>query len=459
MDELTLADRFLASSALVTKIIVDGKEEIVAPIFDQGSIYRYNSTTGMWEAFEDFKTRSEIQSFIRATNSAWRAAGVPTRIEATAKKVKGVFDLVVDRLQARSSNFFQEAPRGVLFSNGFFQINEVGVLEQVNLRPKNAARTLLNFPCTEQPTPTWDLMMHRIFEGDPDATDKILVILEFVGAALLGVATKFSRSIVLLGDGSNGKTTLQTVIRALFPPELVITSNPQTWNREYDRAELRGKRLNVTSELPEREMMESEAFKAIVEGQWITARIIRQTPFQYKPEAAHLFAANGLMKTSDFSHGFYRRFIVVPFNNTFTAGEDLATPIIANELPGIAYQALKAVEKAIARNYKFTSPESNLTAIADWKRDGNPVAAFIEECTEHENVPDGTCTWALDLWRSWEGWSSLRGFNKGTLASFSKKVVQILGPKSKIRSNAQRGYKVKLTHEGEKMLALTPYPI
>ena len=77
-----------------------------------------------------------------------------------------------------------------------------------------------------------------------------------------------------------------------------------------------------------------------------------------------MFCLNELPKTNDISNGFYRRFLIAPFNVQIPKNRinpNLAKEIISHELPGIMNWVLEG-RKRLVRNGKFTdSPVMNKT--------------------------------------------------------------------------------------------------
>lgn len=139
----------------------------------------------------------------------------------------------------------------------------------------------------------------------------------FFGACILGIAPRYQRACLATGEGENGKSTLADIVIACMPAGTTSAIAPQDWGQEYRRAMLVGKHLNAVGELPEREIIASESFKAIVTGDPIVGRVIRESPIIFRPRAGHYFAANRLPGTSDQSEGFWRRLIVLTFNGSF----------------------------------------------------------------------------------------------------------------------------------------------
>lgn len=83
-----------------------------------------------------------------------------------------------------------------------------------------------------------------------------------------------------------------------------------------------------------------------------------------------MFCLNELPKTNDISNGFYRRFLIAPFNVQIPKSRinpNLAKDIISHELPGIMNWVFEGRER-LRVNKKFTdSPVVNAT-LEEYKR-------------------------------------------------------------------------------------------
>ena len=82
-------------------------------------------------------------------------------------------------------------------------------------------------------------------------------------------------------------------------------------------AELYGKLANIFADLPSRRLYSSSMLKTLVSGDPITAERKHERPFVFRNVAKLIFSANAIPGTSDRSHAFYRRWMIVPFEHTF----------------------------------------------------------------------------------------------------------------------------------------------
>lgn len=366
----------------------------------------------------------------------------PLRIDS--RTVKGALALAADRV-ARPG-FFSDPARGVVFSNGFVQVTETDLLLLPH-SPEHRALHRLPFAYSPvKPRPLFERFLSDIFQGDVDAEQKRAILQEFVGACLVGIATRYAKALVLVGGGRNGKSTFLGIIEALFPVEARACISPQSFENEYYRAAFEGVLLNSVSELPRADILRGEAFKAIIAGDRIMGRAIREAPREVVPRAGHLFAANTLPGVDDTSSAFWERLLVVTFNRTFAEHErdkTLKERIIATELAGVAAWALEGALRLMQRGIqgRYTEPASHAQALSEWRSRTDQVAQFLEE----ETLPITTLqqrTSGSALYGAYREWADKNGHRILSNSSFVDRV-KARGIRS-VKPDAQRLYEVML---------------
>lgn len=408
----------LASEAELAKAaaveLEDGGPELA---YDRGALYRYNRERGIWEPLADARVRALVASW----DGEWVGTGkrkandelvvVPLRVSSSL--TSGVLDLV--RVHRDRPGYFDEAGDGLTFQNGYVRAAPGGVvLEDADPSQRSTASLPWRYLRGAVPA-AFVRALRECWRDEEDVDERIAFLREFVGAALLGIATRYQVGVVLSGDGSNGKSTILDIISALFGPELVTAIPPQDLAQEYRRAMLARARINVVSELPETEILESVAVKAVLTGDSITAREIREAPFRFRPRAAHLFAANELPGVRDMSHGFWRRWAILTFSREFTAAEadvGLASRIIAEELEALASWAVDGAAELMARG-RYQIPESSVEAVHEWRHSADVVTRFLEDRTTET---DTARTQLSDLYSAFSQWCASNG-HKNALSS------------------------------------------
>lgn len=352
-------------------------------VFDEGKTYVYR--TGVWKALDPSEQRATVANYSGA--SIQTATGVKA-LRLDMRDLEGIVQAAGD-LRARPL-FFSDAPAGLAFKNGFLRLDATRTT-LVDHSPEHRVR--FAYEADYDPAalcPQWEAFLLDLWTGDVDAAEKICCMQEFVGACLLGVATRFKKCVVMFGDTDSGKSTCIHMIRGLFPPGTTEAIAPGEWTNEYRRASLAGKLLNTVAELPEKEWIETESFKAFIGNDAINARQIYGVPFTYFSRAGHIFAANALPRVSDRSDATWNRMLVLTCNQRFfdspapgqrQAVKGLDRRILDAEQFGIIAWAVRGLERLLVQG-RFTEPASSKVAVGKWKRGSDQLEEFFDDTLE-----------------------------------------------------------------------------
>ena len=351
----------------------------------------------------------------------------PVKINMNARKAAGIIKCLMALHTTSRDTFFDNPPAGLAFNDGFWFVDN-GELRKREHHPKNKATFHYDYKLDDDgELPVhWLDFLEELWGKDDDCYQKIEALQEWVGAALIGKGVDFARCALFVGGGGNGKSVLMNIIEELFPPGTVTTASPAHWDKEYTIATLRDSRLNICSELPEYKALDtSDTFKAITSGDRVMARIIFREPFSFRPRASHLFAANALpsVGSGDFTHGFFRRFLIFTFNRNFTAKDEKRRDQgeILDEIRGehgkIILWALAGAIRLLARK-EYTLPQSHASSLADWHQDSDPVKDFMLSCCRENDTP----TSLRVVYCEYVEWCELVGRRKMTNRTLSKRL-------------------------------------
>lgn len=247
----------------------------------------------------------------------------------------------------------------------------------------SAVFTTVQLPVEYDPAatcPAFDHYLTTTFDADV-----IPLIEEILGWCLIP-DTRFETSIMLTGEGKNGKGVFLDLVGYLLGEGNV--SNVALQDLEENRfrvAELYGKLANTFADLDTRALISSSMFKMLTSGDRLTAERKFGHPFIFRSYAKLLFSANQIPSSRDRTYAFYRRWVIIPFTHTFN-GEgtnpqpDLGLrPKLQGEISGILHRALRGLER-LATNKVFTQPQSVREAKAAYIRGNDNVRVFVEEC-------------------------------------------------------------------------------
>ncbi len=426
-------DHVELAQALLGQLRSDGG----AVVFDDGALYREDPATHVFAEVSPNHESRIVQSFAGA-----HVGKKELRIRAT--DVTGAIALA--HAAADQPGYFADAPSGVAFLGTFARVTADGI-ETEPLATKHRARFAYPFAYDSETVPERFLAFLRAtFEGDDDADAKIACVQDVVGACMVGMATRHQKALIMLGGGANGKSVLCEIIEALMPPGSVVSIEPQSWGSEYRLAMLAGKLLNIVSELPDTDIMASEAFKKLLCGEAATARHIRQQPFTFHARAGHIFAANTLPGTTDTTHAFFRRVIILEFNQTVPPERqdpDLARKIIEAELPAIVAWALAGAQSAAASG-RYVIPASSDAAVERWRDRADAVRAFVADCCTPIGIADHPTegTPGRELYRAYRSWAHETGHRTMASNTFGLRMTAIGHPA--VRVHAGTFYRLRV---------------
>lgn len=460
-DVLAAAQDHAELARHVLQDLCDGETEVVHAL---GSFWRYEKERSKHSADADeaqcmLWCKMDDDAMARAIMDMCKGA-----LKLKASDVRGVRELAV--AQASKPQFFDDAPSGIMFRNGFLVVDDSDNASLLPPSPEHRARVALPIDydpaakaqrferflleclretrctqlhshegapivcrqehehsvcwprdCLEPPTHAW--------RDEWNATQPTIQLLqEFIGASLLGIATKYGKAIILEGSGENGKSVLLDIVAALFPAGTWAAVEPQAWEHEYNRHALIGARINLVSELPSREVMSSAHVKQIITGDPTRARDPYKAVVNFRPVAGHLFLANELPMVADSSHGYWRRQIVIRWPHRFegqAAEQGLAQRIIREELAGVAAWAVAGAVRLIKRG-SYLIPEASREAVAKWRRDSDPVATWFDEATRDPEKDEGGESLGF-LYVAFELWAKDRGFMRLNEITFARRLT------------------------------------
>lgn len=225
----------------------------------------------------------------------------------------------------------------------------------------------------------WGAFLDSIFEG---AEDRKATLQEYVGATLFGIADALQRVLLVLGEGSNGKGVLMRAIKRLFPEDAVCSIPPQLMRGGSNAGlhTLLDARLNLCGDVDREALLETGLLKQLTGGDRVSFDV------KYAPErrsgvatCGHIWSLNRLPATRDQSTGFWRRWAIVPFEQTFTGREDFnLNDKLKTDLPVILAWAVEGAQRLVRNGMVLTMGASHDDAISEWKGETDSGRAFAE---------------------------------------------------------------------------------
>ena len=192
-------------------------------------------------------------------------------------------------------------------------------------------------------------------------------------------------------NGSNGKSTLLNMIIQLLGDENVSKLSLKDINDKFRLMHIYGKVANIGDDISSQYFEESEIFKKLVTGQFVTAEHKGQDSVQFRNYAKLFFAANELPKTADKSDAFLTRILPVPMLADFSKREDCDISLKDRHWTDEEMEYLLAISmeglKRLMRNNGFTIPECVTKERKQYEIENNSVLAFLEDNPDIAGMP------------------------------------------------------------------------
>ena len=202
--------------------------------------------------------------------------------------------------------------------------------------------------------------------------------------------------IVFLGNGSNGKSVLANIIKFMLGAKNV-SSIPldKLSGSQFARQNLDKKLLNISSEVDPEKIYSTADLKALTGGDSVEVERKYQNSYTAEIHAKYILLANDMIQTADYSDGFYRRLIIIPFDEKYEKLEPGAEKVdgvkyqdvtleetLKEELPGIFNFAYEGLMRFVDQDYQFTVSTACEKAMDRYKNEHNVVKAFLNEAVD-----------------------------------------------------------------------------
>lgn len=296
---------------------------------------------------------------------------IPGLTKSKRNEVLAYLGLITEDKEESNSNY-------IVLKNGLYDIKTDELIDyDVDYIAKNKVSVKYNPGAYHK---TMDDTLNKIACNDEELR---LLLEEMIGYTLLR-RNELGKCFILIGHGSNGKSTLLDIIKHFLGSENISSIALEELGQRFKTAELYGKLANIGDDISARYIEENAIFKKLVTGETVNAERKGMDPFDFNNYSKLLFSANELPRINDTSDGLMRRLVIVPFNATFSKHDSDYDPFIKDKLlTDEAMEYLLNISlgglKRVLKNNGFTEVESVAAEIKEYEKRNNPVVAFLEE--------------------------------------------------------------------------------
>ena len=312
----------------------------------------------------------------------------------------------------------------IAFKNGIF---DIATGQMMDFSPEVVITNMIPWDYNEAAySELADLTLDRISCQDPDIR-KLLE--ECIGYCFFR-HNELSKSFILTGEGSNGKSTYLDMVFHVLGNVNVSSLDLNELSERFSVSSMFNKLANIGDDISD-EFLQGTAishFKKIVSGNSVKAENKGQDVFFYKPYTKLLFSANEIprMRNRGFS-AIKRRLVIIPFNAHFSKEDPdydsgitwkLKTREVAEYLIRLGLEGLKRV----LDQQSFTESQKVKDQIDQFEKDNNPVLLFLEDVPEDQILNHET----KEVYARYDNFCYENGFQRMAMQTFTKEIKKYL---------------------------------
>ena len=284
-----------------------------------------------------------------------------------------------------------------------------------------------------------DTIINNLAVNDKEV---VTLLYEMIGYCLYR-GMPFQKVFILVGNGANGKSTLLNMITKLLGEENVshVDLKEIAGNR-FGKSELYGKLANIADDCSSSYLEDTSVMKRITGESYISIEFKNQNSFSSKINTKMILSYNTIPRMNDTTDGLTRRLVIIPLNAVFKKGNPNYDPFISEKLKKIEnleyvlYKSIKAINRVLLEK-EFTVPKQIVEATDEYIRENNPVANFLYEMYEDEDISQIPCNELYTAFDVWRKENKFRG--EMSITRFGKEMKK-LGYDRKQKSNGKRYY-------------------
>ena len=261
--------------------------------------------------------------------------------------------------------------------------------------------------------------------------DEIKVCPDFLqrlaGYALTG-STKEEKVFFFYGSGANGKSKFVEQLQGImgdYSRKAAISTFVDKAHSDHptELAGLKGARLVTSSEIPAGKRWNEAVIKDLTGGDTISARLMRQDFFDFKPQLTLIIFGNTQPSLSSVDSAIRRRMFLVPFLANFERNPDKQLgDKLRTEWPQILNWAIEGSTKWLNDGLKI--PPEVLATSEAYLAEEDIIGQFIEDCLERLPKHSGYFMAMHELTTRFEHWCEHNGHQPWSQRNFKKALKE-----------------------------------
>lgn len=280
----------------------------------------------------------------------------------------------------------------------------------------------------------------------------IRTLQEAWGLMLSPHAKEVQNCFIYKGEGSNGKSTAFDIQEALIGTnDKICGIGLGDFGEDFVISMAEGKHVNIVRDDELSGKTVHKFFKSMVCGEPVTVNRKRKDLVRLAFNMTMFFGLNRLPSAADKSTGFFRRPIIIPFNQSFGTEEEvkkgirkklkdsgLADRIIDNELDIVFMWALEGLRRVKDNNWKVTKSKAAEAEMEEYREEVDSAYAFFKLNLE---IEPNNFTSSKDLYVKYNEWCLSEQITPMNTRQFSLQLSSFGGIKGHNSTKTARGFK------------------
>ncbi len=250
----------------------------------------------------------------------------------------------------------------------------------------------------------------------------IMLVQEMMGFFLMD-SMKGAAAFFLVGEGSNGKSTLLKVVEEIIGERFINAMSIQALTTNiFNPPALIGKRINISNE-EESKYMEAAMFKALVTGERISGQRKFGDVIQFVPKTKFVFATNELPTFKSMNHALKRRLKIIPFYRIIQDKDQdkELNEKLSKEIPGIIGWAIEGAKRFIENKQIFSNSVASEERMIEFENETSAALRFVRD---RYKVSETAFITNSDLYNAYKEWCKETGRNHKNNHNFSQDLVR-----------------------------------
>lgn len=280
------------------------------------------------------------------------------------------------------------------------------------------ATTLSNFQYDTSVGPCQHFLRFIDWMTDGDS-DTVQLLLQFMAYTLLR-DLDYQQFMILVGNGSNGKSTLLNAIRNLVGSGNYAALPIERLGQRFALVSLFDRAVNLCADLNETDKVSEGNLKMLVDDSDIAYERKFRDVFTGRNFARLIFACNQLPRFRDRTDGLWRRVFVVPCSASVEPDVIIRRLEDTFDMTGLLNLVIDAGKQLIEQG-GFTVPEIVMHTTDRERMEMNPTKLFLtEHCTADF---DGNSEFEIEfLFLGYKSWMEQRKYLPMAEANFGKEL-------------------------------------